>query len=142
MLVVGGALGFTQGDFLFEGEIAHRSADIDQVTIPGLGSYDVNGAELSATSFMANGWYHFPTQGNIGFYLGGGAGMSNVEASITGYSYDSTEFAWQLGAGLAFRAEGGFSYGVGYRYFNVPEVDDVEIDFSTHEVVFEIIKRF
>lgn len=140
--VIGGAVGVRFGDFLLEGEIANRKADLDEVTILGA-SYDIQDADISATSFMANGWYRFKTSSNMSVYIGGGAGMSNVEASLSGYgSEDSTEFSWQLGGGLTFDTSSGFSYGLGYRYFNVPEVDDFELDFSTHELIFEISKSF
>ena len=56
---VGGALGYDFGAYRVEGEIAYRLNDTDEGTVVGLpGTGPVNG-EVSAISFMANGYYDF-----------------------------------------------------------------------------------
>lgn len=138
--VVGAAYGVVHGDWVIEGELSYRSADLSELELFGY-SYEVDGS-LSATALMANAWYNFPTSGSWGFYAGGGVGMANAEIEAEGYTDDSTEFAWQLGAGLNVRTQSGFAYGVGYRYFNLPEIGDTEADITAHEVIFEISSRF
>ena len=139
--VVGAGLGVVQGDFVWEGELAYRSSELDEISFLGY-SYAIDG-DLSAVSLMLNGWYNFPTTGNWGGYVGGGLGIAQVEADVGGgYSYDSTEFAWQVGAGLNLKTQSGFAYGIGYRYFSVPEIDNSNVDFSSHEILFEISSRF
>lgn len=136
--VIGAAAGVDVGNWLFEAELAHRSADLNEASLFGYG-YQIDG-ELTATSLMANVWYNFPISGNWGAYAGGGIGIAKaeVEMDLFGYSYsdDSTEAAWQLGAGVNLKTDAGFAYGIGYRYFNLPDVN--EADISAHEIVFEV----
>lgn len=138
--VIGGALGMNSGNWTFEGELAHRSADLDQLSV-GPYHIDVDG-DVSATSLMANAWYNFPTGGSWGFYAGGGAGFAQADVEIEGYSDDSTEFAWQLGAGINMRTQSGFAWGVGYRYFNISEIGDTDVDVQSHDFIFEISSSF
>ncbi len=138
--VVGAAYGAVNGNWVLEGELAYRTADFDTIEFLGY-SLDVDGS-VSSVSLMANAWYHFPTNNSWGFYAGGGVGFANAEAELESYSDSSTEFAWQLGAGIQARTESGFAYGIGYRYFNISEVADTGIDVSAHEFIFEISSRF
>jgi hypothetical protein len=47
-----------------------------------------------------------------------------------------------LGAGLDFELSNGFSLGVGYRYFNVPEVGDTDLEFKSNDFFVALKKRF
>lgn len=138
--VIGAAYGVVNGSWVFEGELAYRSADFDAVEVLAY-TIEVDGS-VSSLSLMANAWYHFPTGSNWGVYAGGGIGFANAEAELEDASDSSTEFAWQVGGGLQARTESGLAYGVGYRYFNVSEVADTGIDVSAHELIFEISSRF
>jgi opacity protein-like surface antigen len=154
--VVGAAFGVNAGNWTAEVEVAHRSwgLDDDDVTVGWVGyyggdysySFAVDG-DLTSNSLMANAWYNFPSAGNISFYAGGGAGIADVEgdtgvAFLTYYysevpDVNGTHFAWQLGAGVQMKTDTGFSYGIGYRYFNVDQIGDTGMDINAHEVVFE-----
>jgi opacity protein-like surface antigen len=138
--VVGAAYGAVHGNWVLEGELSFRGADFDTIEVLSY-SFEVDG-DVSALSLMANAWYHFPTNGNWGFYAGGGVGFASAEADLGGTSDDSTEFAWQLGGGVNYRTEQGFAYGLGYRYFNISEVGDTAIEVNAHEFIFEISSRF
>lgn len=154
--VVGAAFGVNTGNWTAEVELAHREWGVsdDDVTVNWTGYYGgdyyyvgaVDG-DLTSNSLMANAWYNFPAAGNFSFYAGGGAGIADVQGdtriAFSTY-YDSeipdlngTHFAWQLGAGVQMKTDTGFSYGVGYRYFNVDNVGDLGMDINAHEVVFE-----
>jgi opacity protein-like surface antigen len=155
--VVGAAFGVNTGNWTAEVELAHRKwgASDDDVRVDWVGYYGgdyyydglaVDG-DITSNSLMANAWYNFPSAGNFSFYAGGGAGIAAVEGE-TGVEfstyYDSAvpdiegeHFAWQLGAGVRMGTDSGFSYGVGYRYFNVDNIGDVGFDINAHEVVFE-----
>lgn len=154
--VVGAAFGVNTGNWTAEVEVAHREVGLsdDDVTVSFTGyyggSYSYTGAvdgDVTVNSLMANAWYNFPAAGNIGFYVGGGAGIADVEAdSAIAFNYyyadgttdeSGTNFAWQLGAGINLKTDSGFSYGIGYRYFNVDNIGDSGFDLQTHEVVFE-----
>jgi len=154
--VVGAAFGVTTGNWTAEVEVAHREwgLDDDNVTVSFEGyyggDYSYTGAvdgDLTATSLMANAWYNFPAAGNFSFYAGGGAGIADIQAD-TGIAFtyyyadgttdeDGTGFAWQLGAGVELKTDSGFSYGVGYRFFNADNIGDSGFDIQAHEVVFE-----
>lgn len=153
--VVGAAFGVNTGNWTAEVELAHRQWGVDDdATVEWTGYYGgdyyynfgVDG-DLTSNSLMANAWYNFPAAGNIAFYAGAGAGIADVEGD-TGVAfstyYDSevpdiegTHFAWQLGAGVQMKTDSGFSYGIGYRYFNVDNIGDIGFDVNAHEVVFE-----
>jgi opacity protein-like surface antigen len=153
--VVGAALGVNTGNWTAEVEVAHREWGIsdDNVTVGWQYAgydYSYSGAldgDFTSNSLMANAWYNIPTGGNFGFYVGGGAGIADVKADThmefsTYYDSElpeisSTHFAWQLGAGVQMKTDSGFSYGIGYRYFNVDNVGDLGVDVNAHEVVFE-----
>jgi opacity protein-like surface antigen len=139
--VVGAGLGVAMGDFTVEGELAYRSADMDEVCVTYYGCYTLDG-DVSSTSLMANVWYNFERTDKWGVYAGGGIGVSNTEFSYYGYSDDSTDFAWQLGIGANYQTDAGFTIGMGYRYFNVPEVGDSGVDVASNEVIFEIGRSF
>lgn len=155
--VVGAAFGVQTGNWTAEVEVAHREWGVsdDDVNVEWTGyyggdySYSVGvDGDLTSNSLMANAWYNFPAAGNFAFYAGGGAGIASVEgdtgAEFSSPYYDSgvpdisgEHFAWQLGAGVQLKTESGFSYGIGYRYFNVDNIGDVGFDINAHEVVFE-----
>ncbi len=142
--VVGAAAGFSFADFTFEGELAYRTAEFGDASVSYDGysySYDADG-DLSAFSLLANAWYNIPLTGSLAGYVGGGAGIAQVEAEFDGYSYDSSEFAWQLGGGLKYEVSPGFTLGVGYRYFTAPEIEDSDFDFTANEVIFEVTTTF
>lgn len=140
-------------NWLFEGEVSHREADANELVwpTPVYETLAVDGS-LASTAVMANAWYNIDAGNNWTFYLGGGVGAADVEAefAFTGY-YDDYQaeasdsgFAWQLGVGASYRTESGFAYGFGYRYFNIPNIgeDDVETDIVSHDFIFEVSRRF
>jgi opacity protein-like surface antigen len=139
--VIGAAFGISAGNWLFEGEVAHRDADISEVQFLTYYAYDIEGS-INATSGLINAWYNFDTGSSWGFYAGGGIGVANAEFEVDGYSDDSTEFAWQLGAGATYRMESGFGIGFGYRYFNIDEVADTGSSVTSHDFLVEVSRRF
>lgn len=163
--VVGVGAGVHVTDFLLmEAEIAYRSADLAGYSYSYAGEggpyidLDFSG-DIGITSIMTNAWYEFPTQGQIGGYVGGGIGMAKVDLGLSASVYyydgesayyyvggsggtDTTEFAWQLGGGVNMKTDSGFTFGLGYRYFNTSEVADTGYEFSSHDVIFEVTKGF
>jgi opacity protein-like surface antigen len=116
------------GKFRIEGELAYRSVDVDKVNgIP----FPVS-ADLSALSFMANGYYDIEMD-SLTPYIGVGLGASNNELSVAGSgSVDETDFAYQFMAGLAFNVGKTTYLTAGYRFFAIGESDVP----STHELNF------
>lgn len=140
--VIGGAVGITHGAWTFEGELAYRDANISELQFLTYYQYDVDGS-VSSTSALVNAWYNFDTGSSWGFYAGGGVGAANVELEVDGATAESTEFAWQLGAGAHYRMESGLGVGLGYRFFNVEEIDESQGGaVRSHDFIIEVSKRF
>jgi OmpA-OmpF porin, OOP family len=79
-------------------------------------------------SVLANVWYDFAL-GGVNPYIGGGIGWADTElegdyfGGVTGpFEFSDDGFAWQLGAGINFDVSPNMKLGVGYRFFQAPEV--------------------
>ncbi len=82
---------------------------------------------------MANGYYDISlSDASITPYVTGGVGFASFSGSNGGF--DATEFAWQVGAGLGFKASENVVVDLGYRYFRTSDISDsfegVPADFS------------
>jgi opacity protein-like surface antigen len=131
-IVIGGALGYDYGNIRAEGEITYRMSDMDEATIgfdpvffplcPCTGSID---GDVSALSFMANGYYDFPVaNSSVAPYLGGGIGVANVSYDFAGIGDDSDlVFAYQLMAGIGFEINPSTTLTAGYTYFGTTDAD-------------------
>jgi len=141
--IVGGAVGMSLNQFMqglrVEAEVAYRQQDVGgpwaATTTTGVGGTTITGAldyEQSSLSVMANVWYDFDVAG-VSPYIGGGIGWAETEldgtfiditnTAVLPLSFDDNGFAWQLGAGVNFDIAPNMKLGVGYRYFEGPEVD-------------------
>lgn len=80
--LVGAAAGYDFGGFRFEGEVAYRDheasslATIAATTIPGRG-------EVSALTFMLNGYLDFDLGGAVAPYIGAGVGAARIDMFVT-----------------------------------------------------------
>jgi len=151
---VGGALGYDFGAYRVEGEIAYRLNDTDAGTVSG-GPGPVFG-EVSATSFMANGYYDFPLANAPWVpYLGFGVGFANIDADITApllsplalIDDSAIVFAWQIMAGFGYNISSTTTLTADYRYFVTadpefspgpafPGLPDIESDYGNHSFNF------
>lgn len=127
--IIGGAIGtHLTDDLRVELEVAYSENDVDQIKYDDAagvdsGTYDAHG-KFGILTFMANLWYDVPLSEDLKPYIGGGAGVAIVDAD-PGYSdfpdfdpiFDSSEvaFAFQVGAGLRWRAWENITLDVGYR---------------------------
>ncbi len=149
--------GFLAGGFRLEGEIAYRRNNIDSLTItdierlpsgifsPGtlIGAKipDDGGGEISAISFMVNGFYDFGARSRIKPYLGVGAGVAQLSMNDVDGLFgiaatladppggdtaltvrlkvddDDTVFAYQFGAGVGYEISEMIILTLDYRYF-------------------------
>ncbi len=108
---VGVAVGFKADEFRLEGAVGYQSHTIDEV---GAG-------DISIWSFMGNGYYDISmADSSVTPYLTAGLGFASISASNGGL--DATEFAWQLGAGVGFKASENVVVDLGYRYFRTSDV--------------------
>ncbi len=131
------ATGYDWGAWRAEAEIAYAKNDIDEFSILGLGVD--GGGDVSALSFMANGFYDFDLAPWT-VYIGGGAGIAKVsinDADVLGIPLaddDDTVFAYQVGAGAEYAFNPNASLVLGYRFFSTadPDFNDVTgIPFSS-----------
>jgi len=127
---VGGALGYDMGRFRVEGEIRYSSVDVDEVN----GAPFPGSADLSALTFMANGYYdHEMRSSSLTPYLGLGLGFVESKISSAGFSSTSeTDFAYQFMAGLGFNVSPSTILTAEYRFFGIAESDAP----STHAFLF------
>ena len=122
----------------------------------------INETKVHDWSFMVNGYYDFNKGGSWEPYVGAGIGAAELLVSNSGQVanvidtfFDPAEvvsfsnyrisdnnwgFAWQLMAGVAFRATDQLMIDVGYRYH---QVDSVDIDGVVFEdPVFDLAQEF
>ncbi len=144
---VGGFVGYDFGPFRLEAEVSYRDADLDNISVgtTGLdagstefgelvaGDYAANGG-VNALSFMLNGMFDFGDDDGIQGYVGGGAGIARVD--LDGRVYDtgpaslddsSSDFAWQLLAGINAPLTDTVDVGLRYRFFNAEDVALVDL---------------
>jgi opacity protein-like surface antigen len=134
--VVGGAVGMSFSNVASglraEVEVAYRQSNADGAwtTFTSIGgvSSGLLDYDFSNFSVLANAWYDFDI-GGFKPYIGGGLGWAHAEADgdfTTGipgpFEFEDDGFAWQLGAGINFDISPNVKLGVGYRYFDGPDV--------------------
>jgi OmpA-OmpF porin, OOP family len=142
--VVGGAVGthlnaWVQG-LRVELEASYRRNDVNgiwAITDFDTGVVDRTttgtiGANLSTFAVMANVWYEYDAGWKVRPYVGGGVGWARTKldgalnttggSSFTTFDREEDGFAWQLGLGINYQASPGVDVGLGYRYFDGPDV--------------------
>ena len=141
-IAVGGEAGFAfpQG-FRVGGEITYRENEVDRFR--GSGTSNPGGVEVSAWSFMGNGWYEFGTNSPVRPYVGGGIGIAVLETDrfavggVVVTDEDDTVFAFQVGGGVAFDVNPKLAITLDYRYFGTadPEFGLVESEYDSHNLL-------
>jgi opacity protein-like surface antigen len=129
-VAVTGAIGYRMGNVRMEAEIGYQNNDTDQISYSFL-SLPLSG-DMTATSFLANGYYDFTNSSRFTPFVTAGLGMAEVEIddlTVPGSgepaaSDDDTVFAWQVGAGVSYAVNANLDLEMKYRYF---VIDDVEI---------------
>ncbi|HEY5691626.1 MAG TPA: outer membrane beta-barrel protein [Cyclobacteriaceae bacterium] len=127
---VGGAVGYDMGQFRAEGEIRYSTVDVDEVngiSFPG-------SADLSALTFMANGYYdHEINNSPLTPYIGVGIGLVSSEISAAGAgSTDEEDFGYQFMLGLGFDVAASAMLTAEYRYLGIADSDAPD----THAFIF------
>ncbi|MBI1212789.1 MAG: outer membrane beta-barrel protein [Alphaproteobacteria bacterium] len=116
------------------------------ITIPTIGlsavalsSGSISG-HLSTFALMSNAWYEFDIGTRFKPYIGGGVGWARSKLDgafqsnrllitslainpFQGFSVENSGFAYQLGAGITSQIMPGVSLGLGYRYFDGPDIE-------------------
>jgi opacity protein-like surface antigen len=126
---LGGALGYDMGQIRVEGEIRYHEVEVDSVN--GI-SVPFN-ADLSALSFMANGYYdHEISNSPITPYIGAGLGLVSSEITAGAASTDEEDFSYQFMLGVGFDVSPRAVLTAEYRYFGIADSDAP----NTHAFIF------
>ena len=110
-------------------------------------------AELESQSLFLNAYYDIDTRTKFTPYVGGGIGYAKIEGSMSmpgmNISEDDTNFAWQLGAGVAYAVNKNISVDFGYRYTgmgdltaNVYPTETFKIDVDSHKLLLGVRYTF
>lgn len=134
-----GALGYKYGYFRVEGEYIYRDKSDDEYKSPGaLSPNAYHKTVLESDSFMANAYLDIMPNYWISPYITGGIGLTRLDFEtydMPGHSdleKDSADnFTWQVGAGLSLRINRCLNLDAGYRYIDMGEIDDADI--NAHE---------
>jgi opacity protein-like surface antigen len=114
---------------------------------------DIFGGFISAShdtvALMGNVVYDVPVNmGPVHPYVLAGVGYGHTEATFENVSLlklEASGVAWQLGAGLNTKVSDNITAGIGYRYFNAPELEILGLnlsDGSNHSVVAQVAFQF
>jgi OOP family OmpA-OmpF porin len=118
---VGGAVGYMMENFRVEGEISYQTNDMDSLSAYGV-SIPFDG-DISALTFLVNGYMDFATGGPLTPYITGGLGYSNVDATIEGESNDDNLFTYQLGVGVGYAMSERMTLDLRYRYLGFEDYE-------------------
>lgn len=137
---VSGALGYKYKYFRIEGEYTYRNDDDDSYT-ETFGSGDTaiditHHTSLESDTFMANVYLDVMPNYWISPYFSGGIGITrltlkNQDVGGDAQNWDKDNFTWQLGAGLSLRLNRCLNLDAGYRYVDMGEIDDADV--NAHE---------
>ena len=111
---------------------------------------------VEAHSLMINLYYDFDTGTKFNPYFVGGIGLARVEGKVDdideSYSKKATNFAWQLGAGVAYALTDNISIDAGYRYTDMGDVTKtisgpggyakMSFDVTAHEFLLGVRYKF
>lgn len=169
----GGAIAFGRefamynapGRFRAEIELAYQSADLEDVTHPGLFVVDdirtpftING-DVSVTTVMLNGYYELPVYDALSVYFMAGVGVAQyeLEIDVNGESAfgaineatrgllnlddSDTAFAYKAGLGLTYNFTNEIAADLGYEYLGVADTDLADA-INGHNIVASVRFKF
>jgi opacity protein-like surface antigen len=133
--LINGAVGMESDYGRIEAEIGYHNNDVDTSTRIG-----PLGAHVSMWTFMANGYLDYPMKDSaVSPYVMAGLGVA--DASISGGNWgsstSSTEFAWQIGAGVGIKTSRQVTVDLGYRYLSPSDVswDGADVSLASSNIV-------
>jgi outer membrane protein OmpA-like peptidoglycan-associated protein/opacity protein-like surface antigen len=96
----GGVVGYSLANgFRPELDISYSQANLNSFSIQGLTDTNAQG-RVKALRFFLNGWYDFKFNDVLKPYVGGGLGAQRTKLDLYDRTFNTTAFAYQLGAGL------------------------------------------
>lgn len=107
-------------------------------------TYDDLKNTLKNNSLFLNAYYDIATGSKFTPYVGAGVGVSRLKVEFKDdndkYTKSSTNFAWQVGAGVSYAMTEAWALDLGYRYMDNGDVtlnakgDKVKTDSQSHNV--------
>ncbi len=114
-----------------------------------------SGGTIWSMSGMLNGWFDFHVTPSWVPYVGGGAGVTYASISSDGSGLNlidgsDTQFAAQLGVGIAYLHGDFLTFSLDYRYFRTLEMEfsdtatgaGVDATYHTHNIMFTMRGAF
>jgi opacity protein-like surface antigen len=114
--LINGAVGMKGDNMRLEAEVGYHRNGVDSSIY-----YGPVGAHVSMWTFMANGYYDFElSNGDVSPFVMAGLGIADASISDGNWGQESssTEFAWQLGAGVGIKTASNTTVDFGYRYLS------------------------
>ena len=128
-LFVGSAIKLPYGAIRAELEY-NKKADTKKSYTTNIGLPETFNAKLETQSFMLNAYYDIDTGSKITPYIGGGIGYAKLKLNdqywqdVYAKNIKDTNFAWQIGAGVAYAVTDNISIDAGYRYIDFGDLSD------------------
>ncbi len=127
------------GMFRVEGEIGYQYNEMDKASVcvgSSCATFNQNNSDMSALSFLANGYFDFVNSSPVTPYVTAGIGVARVGLEIEDVSLEDTVFAYQIGVGVAFAINKNMNIDLKYRYFATEDPKDAqsEWEFASHNV--------
>lgn len=142
--MISGALGYRYKYFRVEAEYIYRETSENRKynvaeTPSGRKLVTSHSAEFSSESYMANIYWDISPYTMFTPYVSAGIGITSLEytfkmndsyGNVAKYSEDN--FTWSVGGGLSAQVTTRFNIDLGYRYFDMGELDSGAV--HNHEV--------
>jgi len=133
-----GALGYAFGPARIGVEFSYLTANFEFASESESGTGNSND-NFTALSLLAHAWYDIEIGSFLTPYVGVGAGATNLSVKLisdeeTWFDGAAWGFAYQAGAGVAFKLLAGFSLDLGYRFFGTLQTavfDNADPDLSS-----------
>jgi opacity protein-like surface antigen len=141
---LGVAAGYKFGKVRAEAEVGYQKNEVDSCSINSSRCRNATG-DIKAYTFLVNGYYDFINKTRFTPYLTAGIGVAKVDADVNRIAHvDDVDFAYQVGAGVAYAINKNISIDLKYRYLDTVEdigFENTDPEFSTHNV-FLALKYF
>lgn len=128
--MVGAGIGFSPLPFLrTDATVAYRTGYSGSATTNVLGTTFSAKSNIKTLTGMLNAYFDFPTVAGFTPYVGGGAGFARNDLGSTTFSAGGaqfavvggstrTDFAWQVGGGVAISILPTIALDIGYHYLD------------------------
>lgn len=117
------AVGYGMQNLRVEGEFGYQKNDFNKQNALGFSS--ALDGDVTALSFLVNGYYDIPTGSNFTPFITAGIGLARVDVNdltvpglrMAPFNGDDTVLAGQVGAGVSYALNEKLNVDLKYRYF-------------------------